>query len=112
MIDDFYSFYYTFLLLQKSIKKRARKKDTPLLRDGSLICDFNRLKQITNPNNQNLIAKHFRINKAHAETPEPYQDRNHQKSIYQALSGSSKEIADVPICLPHCLVQDLQLPVS
>ena len=28
---------YTFLLLQKSIKKRARKKDTPLFPDGSLI---------------------------------------------------------------------------
>ena len=28
---------YTFLLLQKSIKKRARKKDTPLFPDGFLI---------------------------------------------------------------------------
>ena len=33
----FLSFYHTFLLLQKSIKKGARKKDTPLFPDGSLI---------------------------------------------------------------------------
>ena len=64
LMKTFCSFYHTFLLLQKSIKKGARKKDTPLFPEGSLIkllyycklrfssliCNLYQRKQIVNPN--------------------------------------------------------------